>query len=141
MSSVALDYLAKSWVRANISLGESRNVIDGFLRFVHWSNPGAAFGFLRNANTYLAIVSGVCVVAAIVTYPRFRSLGWPFAVSLGLVSGGALGNLLDRIRFGSVTDFVSVRFFAPIFNVADSAIVIGAIMMIGLFLFSLKESL
>jgi signal peptidase II len=141
LGSATADYLTKSWVRNNIPLGETRTIIDGLLTFVHWSNSGAAFGFLRNASLYLAIVSGACVVAAVVMYPKLRSLGLAFAISLGLVSGGALGNFLDRIRFGSVTDFVSLSFFAPIFNVADSAIVVGAFMMIGLLMFSMKESL
>ncbi len=141
LGSTAVDYVSKVWVRSTIPLGESRPVIHGLLEFMHWRNPGAAFGTLRNANLYLAIVSAVCVLAAVFLYPKFRTLGPAFAVSLGLVSGGALGNLLDRVQFGSVTDFLSVSFFPPIFNVADSAIVVGAIIMVGLFLFSLRGSI
>ncbi len=141
LGSLVLDILTKTWVRATISLGESKSVIPGFLRFTHWLNPGAAFGFFQGKNLHLAVISAVSVAASVAVYPRFKSFGLLFSVSLGLVTGGALGNLLDRIRFQSVTDFVSFSFFKPIFNIADSAIVVGGIMMVVFFIFSGKESI
>ncbi len=138
--AVISDYLTKQWIRSNLALGETRVIINDLLRITHWSNSGAAFGMFRNANTYLAILGAICVVLAVAIYPKFRSFGPFFAVALGLVAGGALGNLIDRILFQSVTDFISVKYFTPIFNVADSAIVMGSILMIGVVLFSHQGS-
>lgn len=140
VAAVVADYLTKHWVRSNLALGETRPIIDDLLRLTHWSNSGAAFGMFKNANTYLAILGGICVTFAIVIYPKFKSFGPVFAVALGLVAGGAMGNLIDRVLFQSVTDFISVKFFTPIFNVADSAIVMGSILMVGVVLFSPQGS-
>lgn len=134
------DYLSKAWIRANYSLGESRSVFGDVLRFTRWRNAGAAFGVLQGATPYLAVVSVGCILLAVLIYPRMKSYGALVLVSLGLISGGALGNLLDRLRYGCVTDFISFRFFTPIFNLADSAIVVGAVMMGVFFLFSAKGS-
>lgn len=137
---VLSDYLSKSWIRSSLTLGETRPVIGNILRFTHWSNSGAAFGVFQGATPYLAIVSVACVLLAILIYPKMRPYGAAALLALGLISGGALGNLLDRVRFGCVTDFISFKYFAPIFNVADSAIVVGAILMGAFFLFSAKGS-
>ncbi|MGI6631964.1 MAG: signal peptidase II [Bacillota bacterium] len=136
----ASDYLSKNWVRANLALGETRQVIGNFLRFTHWSNSGASFGILQGASPYLALVSVGCIILSILIYPKVRGYGPSALLSLGLISGGALGNLIDRVRFGSVTDFISLRFFSPIFNVADSAIVVGAVIMVFFFLFAPEGS-
>lgn len=135
------DYLSKNWIRQNFAMGESRQVLGSFLRFTHWSNSGASFGILQGAAPYLALISVGCVILSIVIYPKMRGYGRAVLLSLGLIAGGALGNLFDRVRFGSVTDFISLRFFSPIFNVADSAIVMGAVIMIAFFLFSPQGSL
>ncbi len=140
LGAVALDYLSKSWIRANLKLGESRPVIDSLLRLCHWQNPGAAFGIFKNANSYLAVLGGACVIMAIFMYPKLRGFGTLFVISLGLVSGGALGNLIDRIMYGAVTDFISVRYFTPLFNLADSAIVAGSFLLIAAVLFCPKGS-
>lgn len=128
------DYLSKDWIRRNFALGESRNILGSYLRFSHWSNSGASFGILQGAAPYLALVSVGCVILAILIYPKLRKGGSLGVTSLGLIAGGALGNLLDRVRFGSVTDFISLSFFAPVFNVADCAIVVGAVLMAVFFL-------
>ncbi|HHX27794.1 MAG: signal peptidase II [Bacillota bacterium] len=130
----ACDYLSKNWIRQNFALGESRKILGSFLRFTHWSNSGASFGILQGAAPYLALISVGCIILAILIYPKFKSAGPMGVISLGLIAGGALGNLLDRVRFGSVTDFISLSFFPPIFNVADCAIVTGAVLMAVFFL-------
>jgi signal peptidase II len=137
---VASDYASKAWIRANYSLGESRPVLGDLLRFVHWRNSGAAFGLLQGATPYLALISVGCVLLAVLIYPRMKGQSAIVPVSLGLIAGGALGNLIDRVRFGGVTDFISFRFFSPIFNIADSGIVIGAVLMGLFFLVSPKGS-
>ena len=132
----ASDFLSKSWIRANLALGESRPVLGDLLRFTHWSNSGAAFGIFQGATPYLAVVSVVCIVLAIAIFPKLQGYGAPVLLSLGLVAGGALGNFVDRVRFGGVTDFISLSFFTPIFNLADSAIVVGAVVLGAFFLLS-----
>lgn len=136
LMAVLTDYLSKNWIRANYALGESRRILGEILRFTHWSNTGAAFGVLQGATPYLALVSVGCVVLAVLIVPKMKGYGNLVLVALGLVSGGAFGNLIDRVKFGSVTDFISVSFFTPIFNVADFAIVTGAILIGVFFLFS-----
>ena len=131
--SVLADYLSKNWIRANYALGESRQVLGDFLRFTYWENSGAAFGMLQGATPYLALVSVGCVVLAVLIAPKMKGYGAWVLVALGLVSGGAFGNLIDRVKFGGVTDFISFRYFSPLFNIADSAITVGAILM-GIFL-------
>lgn len=121
------DYLSKVWVRSNMALGESRQLIGDLLQITHWQNTGAAFGLFQGATVYLALVSAGCVALSVFAYPRLQSYGKLFLVALGLLSGGALGNLVDRVHFGGVTDFVSFRYFPPVFNIADSAIVIGSL--------------
>jgi len=123
------DYLSKDWIRRNLALGESKEILGSFLRFTHWANSGASFGILQGAAPYLAIVSVGCIILAILLVPKMGKAGPLGALSLGLIAGGALGNFLDRVRFGSVTDFISLSFFPPIFNLADCAIVVGAILM------------
>ncbi len=123
----ACDWLSKMWVRSNMSLGETRKILGDLVHITHCQNSGAAFGLFQGATLYLAIVSAGCVVLSVLAYPKLASYGKPFIVALGLLSGGALGNLVDRLFLGKVTDFISVRFFGPVFNIADSAIVIGSV--------------
>jgi len=135
---IALDQITKSAVTARFSLHETLTLIPGLFNLVYVMNPGAAFGFLADASPGFryAFFTGVTVLAAglIVYYlvkssPRNRLL----VGSLTLIFGGAVGNLIDRIRFGAVVDFLDVYIGAshwPAFNVADSAITVGAILMI-----------
>jgi signal peptidase II len=135
---VVVDQITKSAVMARFSLHETLEIIPGLFNLVYVMNPGAAFGFLADASATFRYVffTGVTILAAglIVYYlvksnPRNRML----AGSLTLIFGGAVGNLIDRIRFGAVVDFLDVYLGAshwPAFNVADSAITVGAFLMI-----------
>lgn len=114
-----------------MALGESIPLIDGWLYLTSHRNAGAAFGMLQGQRWLFIVVT--VVVAGVIVYTlwrmrRERFLCW----SLALILGGAVGNLTDRIRFGEVVDFIDVRIFSfhyPIFNVADSAVVIGGILL------------
>lgn len=121
------------------SLGEQRIVIDGFFRFVHWGNTGAAFSFFQDSNTALAVVG---ILAAFMLYMNRTLFGahhFLGQIALGLMLGGIIGNLIDRLRVQHVIDFLyfythqrgggEVGF--PAFNVADTAICAG----VGLLLF------
>ncbi len=125
------DQWTKKLVAEKMVLGESIVLIDRWLYLTSHRNAGAAFGILQGQR-WLFIVVTVAVVAVIV-YTLWRKrqerlLCW----SLSLILGGAVGNLSDRIRFGEVVDFIDVRIFGyhyPIFNVADSAVVIGGALL------------
>jgi signal peptidase II len=137
-SVVVLDQITKRAVERSIGLHESRPVIDGFLSLTHGRNPGVAFGVLSEgglpfqavALTVLGLVAVVALTAYALRVPRIHRLR---KAALSLVIGGAIGNLIDRIRYGSVVDFIHVywgRYQWPDFNVADSAISVGVALMI-----------
>ncbi len=107
--------------------GQNITVIPHLFSITYIRNAGAAFGILQR-QTLLFIVITLVVIGLILTYGRKMSAAWPaLAVALGLQLGGALGNLWDRIVYGRVVDFINIHLWPYIFNVADSAIVIGGI--------------
>jgi signal peptidase II len=133
---VVLDLASKLVVVATIAPGEDIRVLGGLLYLTQWRNVGAAFSFAEGATVLFSLVAVLVAVVIVRTARRLYSTGW--AVTLGLVLGGALGNLIDRIfrdpgfLRGGVVDFLSVfgpdaRYF-PVFNVADSAITCGGIL-------------
>lgn len=129
---VAADQLSKLWVRHSLSLNESLPS-EGVLRLTHVRNEGIIFGISAN-QTLSLVLPIVVVVAALLLYFRYApSNSGAMKIALGLLVGGSLGNLIDRLRFGYVTDFIDLRlwgnFHWPAFNLADSAIVIGAILL------------
>jgi signal peptidase II len=129
---VIADIITKEWIRSY----PLNHVIQkiGFLRIVHIQNTGAAFGVFQGHPFVLAILALV-EIAALLTLAYYIHQRYQFLVTkwnmiaLGLILGGAVGNLIDRIRFGgAVTDFIDLRLW-PAFNVADSCVTIGAIML------------
>jgi signal peptidase II len=135
---VLLDQLSKRWIVSRLEPGGSISVIDGLLDIVHARNTGVAFGILSGADMpfrtgFFLLVS---LVAMGIILMFLRSLppertGW--VAGLGLVFGGAWGNLIDRVRFGEVIDFLDVHvgaFHWPAFNVADSAVTVGALYLL-----------
>ena len=127
---VAADQLSKIWIRSNLALGESLPET-GLFRLTHVNNTGAVFGLFQGQSFPLTIVAiiGIVVLLLIALFFFRRSpllvgrLGKP---ALGLILGGTVGNLIDRLRLGGVTDFIDIGFW-PAFNVADSAVVVGSI--------------
>ena len=132
----ALDRLTKTLVQQSIPLHESRDVVGEYVRIVHTQNTGAAFGLLPERTTLLSVLSVFAVLAIVYYYRQFANSSPLVTATLGMQLGGAFGNLLDRIRDGYVVDFIDVgipggvRFWA--FNVADSSIVVGIIVVTGL---------
>jgi signal peptidase II len=123
-----LDQVTKYVVRLTFAVGESRPVIHGFFDLTYVRNTGAAWGILGGQNASLTILS-VVMLAAILFFRRsFLSDTWEHRVALGLMVGGIVGNLMDRLRLGWVTDFLDFHWSGyhwPSFNVADAAICIG----------------
>ena len=133
---VAVDQAAKFAVRAALPTpGASMPVFDDLVRLTFTRNEGAAYGLLPGGRLWFILVSvaAVCVIAGYLIRRRPQR-AW-LVVALGLVAGGALGNLIDRAWFGWVTDFVQVPFDFPVFNIADSAIVVGVAMLVWWLLF------
>ena len=127
---VILDQLSKYLVAANMEIGQSIVIINNFLYITYVRNPGAAFGMLPYQTIFFIIIT-VIVVFLIVFYYRYLSGNhlW-LRLALALQLGGAIGNLIDRIREGYVVDFINFTIFPPVFNLADSAIVIGIALFI-----------
>jgi len=127
---VTADQLSKTWIRTNLAVGQSIPEV-GFLRLTHVTNTGSAFGLFQGQTFLLAIVALVSVVVlllyALLFYRRFPFLdNWLTWVGLSSILGGTVGNLIDRLRLGHVTDFIDFGFW-PAFNLADSAVVVGVI--------------
>ena len=129
---VVADQLSKFWIRSNLAIGESLFEV-GFFRLTRVHNTGAVFGLFQGQSFPLTIIALVGV-AALLLYALFFHRKLPFLgnrlgkLALGLVLGGTVGNLVDRIRFGYVTDFIDFNFW-PAFNIADPAIVVGVIIL------------
>jgi signal peptidase II len=133
--AILADQITKAIVEANIPLYASVPVIPPFLSWTHTQNFGAAFSLFQNGGLFFVVVA--LVVSALIIYyaPRLPINDWLSRVALGLQLGGAIGNLLDRLTQGYVTDFIhfqipQIGFDWPVFNIADSCIVIGVILLI-----------
>ena len=133
LAVVALDQAAKAAVRELLEVGE-REWLAEFFAFSHVLNDGGAFGFFSGGNAWLTVASAAAmgVVLAFHFYPPVRH--WLVQAGLALIMGGAIGNLLDRIYQGSVTDFIDFIHF-PAFNVADAAINVGVAALVIALLF------
>lgn len=135
--AVVLDQVTKAYIHGAMPLYASFPVIDGFFNITYVRNPGAAFGFLAEAPALFRSLFflGVTVVAVgLILYYLYKtpSRGLLLTTSLALILSGALGNMIDRLRFGEVIDFLDVYIGAshwPAFNVADSAISVGAVIL------------
>ncbi len=134
----ALDQAAKLVVLRHLSPTEERVIIDGFFKFVRWTNTGAAWSSFRDHNNYLAAVSILALAGLIFWRRHFHiQLIWG-QISLGLIFGGIAGNLFDRLYYHEVIDFLRFYLYRrsgaeigfPAFNVADSAICVGVGLLI-----------
>lgn len=131
---VIADQLSKEWIRANIAINSGQTLLEtGFFRIIHTHNTGAAFGLFQNYSSILTVIACVAVIIIILCalfarryFPVIDNL--PGKIALGLVLGGTMGNLVDRFLQGHVTDFIDFNFW-PTFNVADSAVTIGTIIL------------
>lgn len=135
---IFLDRAAKLAIIQTLRLGQGIPVIPGFFDVVFVLNPGAAFGFLATLsdqvrNPLFILVSILAVILILFYHTRYLRSHRLVSVALGLILGGAIGNLIDRLRYGMVVDFLDVHvgpYHWPAFNVADSAISVGVGLMI-----------
>jgi signal peptidase II len=138
LSALALDRLSKWQVQRRIELHDSISVIPGFFRLAHLENPGAAFGIFADTPTSLKLnmliaLSAIALIVVSILLWKSSSTLTSTSVGLSLILGGAIGNLWDRILHHRVTDFLLFYYHQyewPAFNLADSAIVVGAALLV-----------
>lgn len=130
---VGLDQWTKWLVRANIPAGEtwlpeSLTWLSPYARIVHWYNTGAAFGIFKEGGMVFTVLAFIVIGAILYYYPQVERSDWSLRLAMSMQLGGAIGNLIDRLRIGHVTDFVSVGTF-PVFNIADASISVGCVVL------------
>jgi signal peptidase II len=131
---VVLDQWTKWLVRTNIPAGQSwlpdsLEWLSPYARIVHWYNRGAAFGMFQEGSMVFTVLAFIVIAAILYYYPRVSSADWPLRLAMSMQLGGAMGNLVDRLARGHVTDFISVGTF-PVFNIADASITIGCVVLL-----------
>lgn len=140
---ILLDQYTKNLVRANLAYGEVWSPwswLMPYARVVHWYNTGAAFGMFQGMGLVFTFLPLIVVILIFIFYNRLAGENWWIRLAIGLEFGGAIGNLIDRITIGHVTDFISVGDFA-VFNVADASITVGvAVLLIALWQEEKKNS-
>jgi len=139
---LVLDQYTKWLVKTNLAVGESWSPwawLEPYARIVHWQNTGVAFGMLQGMNTVFAVLAVIVSIAIVIFFGRIPEKDWLLRLALTLQLSGAVGNLIDRIQQGYVTDFVSVGTFA-VWNIADACITVGVgILILDLLLQELKD--
>ena len=156
VGTLFLDQITKYIIKSSMNLGESIPVIGNFFRITYVENPGMAFGVRIQNGTLFSVLSIVAALLVFYYLVRLRNGGWVLQTALSLIAAGAIGNLLDRFLYGKVVDFLDFEFFDisipafnvlgfhfngysmtrwPVFNIADSAVTIGMIFLIGYILF------
>ncbi len=129
LAVLSLDQLTKFIIVKNLSVNQSIPVIQGIFHISVVHNRGAAFGILRNQVPFLILTAIITVVLIYLSLRKNKhKIKLSEKIPLAFILGGAIGNLIDRIFFGYVIDFLDFRIW-PVFNIADSAITIGAIML------------
>jgi signal peptidase II len=129
--AILADQLSKAYVVAHLALHESwmpLSFIEPVFRFTHVHNTGAAFGLFPEGGSIFLIIAVIVSSVIIYYYRQLPRDAWLVRLALGLQLGGALGNVIDRVRLGYVVDFLHLEHW-PVFNVADSSIVIGVALL------------
>ena len=135
---IIFDQFTKTIIRKNLSSGETVSIIDGFVQLKGVENSGGAFGLFPGSHIFLLSISVIVVVIAVIYWLTNRPNEMIMTISFGLIIGGALGNMIDRLLFNNVTDFIDFRFW-PVFNIADLAIVVGMILFLNSYLKEEKD--
>jgi len=138
LAVVLFDQVSKLYIEAYMSVGSSVPVVNNVFHITLVLNPGAAFGILEHQQWFFIVVALLLFAAVAFFYRRLALLSQTLRLGVALFVGGALGNLIDRIRLGCVVDFFDFRIW-PVFNVADTAIVLG-VGLIGWGMLQLSEA-
>lgn len=138
LAVVVLDQITKLAVRFSFEYGRPHRILDDFLRLTYIENPGMAFGIQIEGQTFFTLFALLATLIICVYLYRARREKFTLRFSLALILGGAIGNLIDRFLYGKVVDFIDVGIGDtrwPIFNIADSAVTVGLLVLIALFIF------
>jgi signal peptidase II len=139
---IILDQLTKHIIRTNLEFGQiwmPWKWLEPYARIIHINNTGAAFGLFKGANSIFMVLAVIVAGAIIYYFPSISRKDWLIRVALSMQLAGAVGNLIDRIIFGHVTDFISIGTFA-VWNVADASITVGvAVLLIGMWVQEKRE--
>ncbi len=119
-----LDQLSKFLISNTLDFGESIPILKDIFHLTLIQNSGAAFGIFHQQTLFFIIVACVVIGLILISHRRFTGRSLLLRVGLALILGGALGNLVDRLRFGFVVDFLDFRIW-PVFNIADTSICVG----------------
>ncbi|HIE29548.1 TPA: signal peptidase II [Candidatus Poribacteria bacterium] len=129
---VVIDQVSKLIIQSSIQLNHSKPILKGIFDIVYYKNDGAAFGILKGMNSIFIVIIIIAIGFILMYYRSFRYNSW-MKISLGFLLGGALGNLIDRIRIGHVIDFIRLgvnSYWWPAFNLADASVCVGAVMLL-----------
>jgi signal peptidase II len=137
LAAIVADQVTKHVVASNLQLGEGLHVAGPFT-IRHVENSGIAFGLFSNATAAVIVVTTIAIAWMLVYFARSGARHPVLPVALGLVIGGSISNLADRVRLGFVTDFLDFRYW-PAFNLADSFIVIGVGILLAALLLAERE--
>ena len=130
---IAIDQLTKWLVVVNMELGESIPIIDGFFHLTSHRNSGAAWGILQGQMLFFYVITVLFILVAVYYMQKYAKNNKLLGISLGIILGGAIGNFIDRLFRKEVVDFLDFDIFSynfPIFNVADSALTVGVILVL-----------
>lgn len=133
-----LDQLSKFYVQEHMEVGMSIPVVQDVFHLTYILNPGAAFGLFEYQTGFFVVIALSMIIAAFYFYPRIPQQYKLLRFGIGLMVGGAIGNLIDRIRTGYVVDFFDFRIW-PIFNIADTGIVCGVGCIVFTIIYLYKE--
>ncbi len=135
---VALDQFTKYYIQQTMTVNMSIPVIDSVFHLTYILNPGAAFGILENQRWFFLLTAALLFFAAAVFWRRLAEETLPARLGVGMLLGGAIGNVIDRARSGYVVDFFDFRIW-PVFNIADIFIVAGVGLMMCRLLFNKRK--
>lgn len=126
---ILIDQLSKFYIQETMTIGMSHPIITGVFHITYILNPGAAFGILENQRIFFIFIAIAMIFVVAYIYPKLSSNSSLLRLGIALLVGGAIGNVIDRVKFGYVVDFFDFRIW-PIFNIADITIVIGVTLII-----------
>ncbi|MBQ9510111.1 MAG: signal peptidase II [Clostridia bacterium] len=129
--SVIADFISKRIVMANMALYDTAAFLPGLIEFRYIRNTGAAWGMFSDSRWVFMVLTSIAIIAIPFILYKYGKVHKLFGISLSLIWGGAIGNMIDRVFYGSVVDFINFQFVEfPVFNIADCCVTIGAAMML-----------
>jgi len=135
---VIIDQVIKYIVNINMLLGQTYPLIEDFLYITYVKNTGIAFGLFKNNNIFMIILISVIILIVLYFYNKEKNKVFSLNIAITLLISGAVGNLVDRIYYGFIVDYIDFTFW-PAFNLADSLIVIGSITLAVYLIFQVEE--